>query len=145
MLGQSQACLWLRTGLGKIKTVGDILAVCCGAESKPSGKALGAWMTTGWSEVPPSAVVGKGWWDGAHLNTLADRCWVASSSLSSLVERAGGKLAALWPDWSYALISLPGKEVGESYPGWGSWEAGRGKHGVHGRLGGEHGVHGRLG
>lgn len=41
MLGQGQACLWLRAGLGKIKAVGDILEVCCRAGRKLSRKTLG--------------------------------------------------------------------------------------------------------
>lgn len=72
MLGQGQACLGLRTGLRKLKTVGDVL---------PVQERFGRWMRTGWSEVPPSA--------GGVLGTLAYSYWVAlPSPLGSLVEGA---------------------------------------------------------
>lgn len=83
MLGQSQACLWLRIGLGEIKTVQDIL--CCRAGRKLSRKALGAWKRTGWSKVPPPAAEGRA---GGVALASAYRPCVAPSSLGSLAEGA---------------------------------------------------------
>lgn len=73
MLGQGQACLWLRTGLGKIKAVGDILKSVAELGGSCLGRLWGAWMTTGWSEVPPSGLEGEGlveWCSFEHFGLL---------------------------------------------------------------------------
>lgn len=73
MLGQRQACLWLRPGLGKIKAMGDILKSVAELGGSCLGRLWGAWMTTGWSEVPPSALQGEGlvgWCSFEHFGLL---------------------------------------------------------------------------